>query len=123
MALEITPDVAHKLKHYVYAYVDPRNDEVFYIGKGVGARATTHLNDKSESKKVERIAKIRAAGYKPQIDIVAHALRDDAEAIRIETALIEIVGVLRYRKDFSIRFIHRNCVEDRVKSVAVVFIP
>ena len=23
-----------KLGHYVYVYVDPRTDEVFYIGKG-----------------------------------------------------------------------------------------
>ena len=35
MKLEITPDVANVLGHYVYVYVDPRSMEVFYVGKGV----------------------------------------------------------------------------------------
>lgn len=95
MKIEITTDVAHKLGHYVYAYIDPGNDEAFYIGKGVGARATTHLNDRKETEKVKRIQSIRDAGQEPRIDIVAHGLRDDAEASRVEAALIELVGVHR----------------------------
>ena len=93
MQLEITPDAANALGFYVYAYIDPRDESVFYIGKGVGARATDHLFDKSESKKVARIGSIRADGYEPRIDIVAHQLRDDLEASRVEAALIELFGV------------------------------
>jgi hypothetical protein len=39
MQLDITPDAANALGFYVYAYIDPRDESVFYIGKGVGARA------------------------------------------------------------------------------------
>jgi len=95
MQLEITPDVANALGFYVYAYIDPRHQSVFYIGKGVGARATDHLFDASESEKVARIRAIRAAGGEPRIDIVAHRLRDDGEASRVEAALIELIGVDR----------------------------
>lgn len=93
MQLEITPDAANALGFYVYAYIDPRDESVFYIGKGVGARATDHLLDKSESKKVARINSIFATGFEPRIDIVAHQLRDDLESSRVEAALIELIGV------------------------------
>jgi hypothetical protein len=93
MDITITPDIAHALGFYVYAYIDPRDNAVFYIGKGVGARATDHLSDAAESQKVKRINSIRAAGLEPQIDIVAHQLRDDDEAFRVEAALIELLGI------------------------------
>ena len=44
------------LRFYVYVYSDPRNNQPFYIGKGIGNRAFAHLGDKSESAKVGRIA-------------------------------------------------------------------
>ena len=93
LTVAITPDIANALGFYVYAYIDPRDKSVFYVGKGVGERATDHLFDKSESKKVARINSIRDAGFEPRIDIVAHKLRDDLEASRVEAALIELIGV------------------------------
>jgi len=41
MKLEITEDAARKLGRYVYAYIDPRDGAVFYVGKGVGTRSCT----------------------------------------------------------------------------------
>lgn len=93
MQLEITPDTANALGFYVYAYIDPRDNTVFYIGKGVGTRATDHLFDKSESKKVNRIKSILVDGFEPRIDIIAHQLRDDLESSRVEAALIELYGL------------------------------
>lgn len=93
MTIEITPDVAHLLGQYVYAYIDPRDNSIFYIGKGVGDRATYHLYDTDESRKVERIRAIRSAGLEPRIDIIAYGLRDDLEALRVEAALIEAIGI------------------------------
>ena len=93
MFAEISQDIANALGFYVYAYIDPRDESVFYIGKGVGTRAVDHLFDKSESDKVARINDIRGAGLEPRIDIIAYQLRDDLESSRVEAALIELIGV------------------------------
>src|SRR5258708_22456049 len=37
-SVSFPPDVARKLKTYVYRLIDPRNGETFYIGKGRGDR-------------------------------------------------------------------------------------
>lgn len=95
MSIDIPADTANALGFYVYAYIDPRDESVFYIGKGVGSRAISHLFESSESDKVTRIAEIRAVGLEPRIDIIAHQLRDDPEASRVEAALIELVGINR----------------------------
>lgn len=89
----ITSDIANALGFYVYAYIDPRDNSVFYIGKGVGSRATDHLHDRNKSSKTDRINSIIAAGFTPQIDIIAYQLRDDLESSRVEAALIELLGV------------------------------
>jgi len=51
---------------YVYALIDSRNSETFYIGKGTRNRAKSHLREKSlqryekyQPKKVERIREIK----------------------------------------------------------------
>ncbi|MDZ4142886.1 MAG: hypothetical protein U1C48_12865 [Methylotenera sp.] len=93
MKIDITADVSNTLGFYVYAYIDPRDNSIFYIGKGVGSRAINHLFDKSESSKVARIKNIFEAGFEPRIDILAYQLRDDLEASRVESALIELMGI------------------------------
>ena len=34
----------NKTNYYVYAYFDPRNYEMFYVGKGQGSRKYAHRN-------------------------------------------------------------------------------
>jgi hypothetical protein len=92
MRVEITPDVANRLGHYVYVYIDPRDSTPFYVGKGVATRATSHLDGAGETRKLRKIAEIRAAGLEPRIDIIAHGLRDQQEAFRVEAAMIELLG-------------------------------
>ncbi len=39
----LPPEVAERIgPFYVYLLVDPRNGEVFYVGKGTGARPLAH---------------------------------------------------------------------------------
>ena len=33
---QFTSKIADEIQYYVYALVDPRNDQIFYIGKGKG---------------------------------------------------------------------------------------
>ena len=40
---KFTPEVESRLQYYVYALVDPRTDQIFYVGKGVGNRFFQHI--------------------------------------------------------------------------------
>ena len=41
--------VADKLRYYVYLYIDPETDDVFYVGKGLRNRGLSHLAGKGGS--------------------------------------------------------------------------
>jgi hypothetical protein len=86
------PHVRAKLKYYVYVYRDPRNNEVFYVGKGKGNRAFTHLQDESERRKAIRIGEIRRAGKEPVIEVLTHGLDSEVTALKVEAAIIDLLG-------------------------------
>ena len=74
-------------EHYVYVYIDPRNLEPIYYGKGQGSRREAHLKAHGESKVKERVRKITADGAKPVIRTIACNLTEE-QALLVETALI-----------------------------------
>jgi|SRR5680860_364516 len=78
-------------RYYVYVYIDPRNLEEFYYGKGTGARSHAHLQDAGDSVKVARIKAIQKEGLEPIIRIIARGLTSE-EALMVETALIWKLG-------------------------------
>jgi hypothetical protein len=86
------PKVIKKLGYYVYVYINPFTDTIFYVGKGKENRVFAHLSDITESRKVETIKDIRAQGREPRIEIVVHGLDDEVTALRIEAALIDVLG-------------------------------
>jgi hypothetical protein len=73
--------------YYVYVYIDPRNYEEFYYGKGRGSRKDAHLSDNSESRKARRIAEIRSVGSEPIIRVIARDLTEQ-EALWVEATLL-----------------------------------
>lgn len=77
--------------YYVYVYVDPRNFEEFYFGKGRGSRKDAHLNDDSDSEKSRRIAEIRDAGLQPIVRVIARELTSH-DALLIEKTLLWKLG-------------------------------
>jgi uncharacterized protein len=77
--------------YYVYVYIDPRNFEEFYYGKGHGARKYAHLSDKSDSEKVRRINAIRKAGLEPIIRVIARDLSGE-DALLVEKTLLWKLG-------------------------------
>lgn len=84
-------NIIRELNYYVYLYVDPTNNEVFYVGKGNKNRAFDHLNDRTENEKVERIKQIRRQKKEPKIEILVHGL-DNNTARRLESAIIDLIG-------------------------------
>jgi hypothetical protein len=90
---DIRPEVAERLGCYVYLYIDPRDEKPFYVGKGKGGRALSHLSAAAESRKCAKLNELRSVGLKPRIDILAHGLRDEETAFRVEAAVIDLFGL------------------------------
>jgi hypothetical protein len=79
------------MEYYVYVYIDPRNYEEFYFGKGKGSRKDDHLTSTSDSEKTSRILAIREAGLKPIIRVIARDL-SESDALLIEKTLLWKLG-------------------------------
>lgn len=77
--------------YYIYVYIDPRNFEEFYYGKGKGSRKASQLFSNKDSDRSKRIKDIRRAGLEPIIRIIATDLSED-EAYLVETTLIWKLG-------------------------------
>jgi hypothetical protein len=77
--------------YYVYVYIDPRNFEEFYYGKGTGSRKNAHLSDDSDTEKAKRIKAIKKEGLEPIIKVIAKDLTEK-EAFLIEKTLIWKLG-------------------------------
>ena len=88
------PDVAAKLKTYVYRLIDPRNGETFYVGKGQANRVFSHIQAEQNlegddlDNKIRRIREIRLAGFEVGHVIHRHGM-DDPTAFEVEAALID----------------------------------
>jgi hypothetical protein len=91
-----------EIMYYVYQLVDPRNNQPFYIGKGKGRRANTHLWQIPETRNVykeNKIASIRKDGLEPEIEYIAENIIDESLAYTIESALIKKYGRKGYEKN------------------------
>ena len=77
--------------YYVYVYIDPRNFEEFYYGKGRGSRKEAHLFETGDTPKIKRIAEIRAAGADPIVRVIARGLTE-SQALLIEATLLWRLG-------------------------------
>lgn len=77
--------------HYVYVYIDPRNFEEFYYGKGRGSRKDTHLSSTTDTEKSRRIAAIRKAGLEPIVRVIARNLSNH-DALLVEKTLLWKLG-------------------------------
>jgi len=77
--------------YYVYVYIDPRNHEEFYFGKGRGSRKHAHLSDSSDTQKAKRIAVIHEAGLTPIVRVIARGLSEH-DALLVEKTLLWKLG-------------------------------
>ena len=95
-----------ELGSYVYALRDPRDNEIFYIGKAGGressgnTRVLDHYNEANDcarnssppkSKHVARILEILKAGQSFDWFVIRRGLRDEEEALNVEAAIIDLL--------------------------------
>ena len=96
MKKRLSPLTTDKLLYYVYALIDPRDGQVFYVGKGKGSRIYSHIDDAEsiEPSEVAKIAKIREikSALKDGVDhvVVRHGLSSE-EALEVEASLIDYI--------------------------------
>lgn len=91
-----SPEVAAKLKTYVYRLIDPRNGETFYVGKGKGNRVFAHVrgveslegDGDAADNKIKRIREIQRSGFEVAHVIHRHGM-DEKTAFEVESALID----------------------------------
>ncbi len=92
--------VIEELGFYVYFLKDPRNNQVFYVGKGKGNRIFNHLEcaldpddvpRKNIDEKLETIREISSSGHVVQHFILRHGLTEET-AFEIEASLIDYLG-------------------------------
>lgn len=86
------------LKYYVYCLIDPRNDEVFYIGKGQNNRVFSHLSGKEETEKSKQIAEIKKSGKEVRAYVVRHGMETEDEAFHVEATLIAFLQSNSWKK-------------------------
>jgi hypothetical protein len=80
--------------YYVYALIDPRDNEMFYVGKGKENRYKHHLKTTlkaNKTKKHHRIDEINDDGYKVKIVKLIDYL-SEVDAFKIEEIIIYNIG-------------------------------
>lgn len=77
--------------YYVYVYIDPRNYEEFYFGKGRGSRKDAHLTDASDTEKTRRINEIHKEKLAPIVRVIARKLSEH-DALLVEKTLLWKLG-------------------------------
>lgn len=92
-----TPFVSEQLGHYVYVLRDPRDDSIFYVGKGLGNRVFAHASAAlaadsytTVSLKLGLIAAIHAAGLEVRTEVLRFGLSNH-EAYEVEAVAIQLL--------------------------------
>jgi hypothetical protein len=93
--LGFLPGVAEKLGFYVYALIDPRDNRIFYIGKGKGDRVYQHARHAKKvgaetraELKLGRIQEIHRAGRDVRVELIRHGMSEET-AFEVEGAVMD----------------------------------
>lgn len=96
MKKEFSQAVSEKIGYYVYLLKDPRNDVIFYVGKGNGNRIFQHLRcaleSETENDKCNLIREIIKEGKEVEHFILRHGLEEKL-SLEIESTVIDLLGI------------------------------
>jgi hypothetical protein len=86
-----------KKMYYVYCYIDPINEQPFYVGKGSKNRAYAHINisiekNKNKTRFQNKLQKMQKQGVDPKIIFLAQNIQDEQTAYEIEESFIKKYG-------------------------------
>lgn len=92
--------IIEKINYYIYCLVDPRNQNIFYVGKGVGNRVFQHaqgaLSGKShENEKISLINEIHKNGLEPLYYILRHNIKNEEQALEYEALAIDLLSIVK----------------------------
>ena len=90
---------AEKVLFYVYALRDPRNKEIFYVGKGKGNRWFEHIQEarsdlEGASRKLSRIREIEDSGFEVDAFVIRSGIASERVAYEVEAAVIHTIKFL-----------------------------
>ena len=96
MIKEFSNAVCERIGYYVYILKDPRNDTIFYVGKGNGNRLFQHvqcaLENATDSDKYNLIREIHKDGKEVEHFILRHGLEEKL-SLEIESTIIDLLGI------------------------------
>lgn len=96
MIKEFSNAVCERIGYYVYILKDPRNDTIFYVGKGKGNRLFQHvqcaLENETDNDKYNLIREIHKEGKEVEHFILRHGLEEKL-SLEIESTIIDLLGI------------------------------
>lgn len=86
-------EISEYLGNYVYALADPRDNAIFYVGKGKGDRILAHEKEAKEDKEIytakhKRIQAIEEAGLEVSRHFLRIQIKASKEALAVEQGAI-----------------------------------
>lgn len=100
---EFDADTIRELGVYIYALSDPRNGEIFYVGKGQDNRWYSHIKSSRENKsfepseKIEKIREIEGSGNPVQVHFLRSGLQKgkqgDSLGFLVEATVIDALNL------------------------------
>ena len=93
------------LKYYVYCLVDPRDDTIFYVGKGgynnrVFDHARGAIYSDENNLKLDTIREINDLGLEVKYYILRHGIESEELAYTVESVIIDLLTYPVFNKKF-----------------------